>query len=120
MTTEHVFELTWDEANQKFTVAKAYPIPAKYSWSGKAEHIDFGHKRFVIMSPIGCSNTATTAINTVVAKSPIANPSAKFFQYSDVTQVTTYYVDDGSQTDVNGNTGIAGNHLIDATEHDCD
>jgi len=85
--TDNVFELTWDASNVKFTIAAAYAIPAKYNWTGKSEHIDFGHKRFVILTPQGCDNTATTNIQTVVALSRILNPSAKFFEYATVFEL---------------------------------
>jgi hypothetical protein len=49
-----VFELLWDETNSRFTPAEAYPIPSKFEWKGKPEHIDFGHKRFVIMNYMDC------------------------------------------------------------------
>lgn len=114
MATDYVYELTWSAADGKFTVANTHAIPAKYSWGGKAEHIDFGHKRFVILTPIGCDNTATSSQETVDEFSVIANPSAKFFAYD-----TVFEADTGSDLNLDGDASIADNALIDNTEYAC-
>ena len=54
--SNYVFELAWDENRHKFTPAEAYPIPNKFDWDGLPEHIDFGHKRFVIMVYMNCAS----------------------------------------------------------------
>lgn len=69
----------------------------------QAEHIDFGHKRFVILTAMDCDNTSDTSSRDVVPLSVIDNPSAKFFEYA---MLSSLEVDTASD----------GNNFVDSTE----
>jgi hypothetical protein len=80
--SNYVFELTWDETNHRFTPEEAYPIPSKFAWDGLPEHIDFGHKRFVIMNYMNCDAVADVLSQDHDDLVVITSPSAQFFEYA--------------------------------------
>lgn len=101
--------MTWDEANYKFTPAEAYPIPSKFDWDGLPEHIDFGHKRFVIMNYMNCAAVQDSASQDHDDDVVITNPSAQFFEYAMLSGVQ-----DPAVLDTNSND------LLDSSEYACD
>lgn len=84
-----------DTAASELTVVESISIPTKYqvTLANRAQHMDLGHTKFVVLSPIDCSDT-------IIDTDFTANPSARFYDLSTVP--------DGPDTN--------GNSLIDSTE----
>lgn len=99
--------MLWDESNYKFTPVEAYPIPSKFDWDGLPEHIDFGHKRFVIMNYMDCTAVGDSTIEDHDDLAVITNPSAQFFEYAMLSGVMDSSMDSNS------------NALVDSSEYLC-